>query len=106
MYHSAIGSLLYFIASRLDILFIMDICAKYQSCIKESHLCVIKQILGYLKGIQDVGLWYPKTETFDLIRYSYSDYAGYKLDRKNNNGKYQFLGPSLAIVGQVENNIT
>jgi hypothetical protein len=40
-------------------------------------------------------IWYPKRSTFDLIRYSDSDYAGCKVDRKSTSGTCQFLGRSL-----------
>ena len=95
VYRSAIGSLLYLTASRPDILFAVGICARYQSCAKESHLSAVKRILRYLKGTQNVGLWYPRTETFDLVGYTDSDYAGCKLDRKSTSGSCQFLGSSL-----------
>ena len=39
---SIIGSLLYLTASRPDIAFSVDVCARYQSAPKESHLTVMK----------------------------------------------------------------
>ena len=56
LYRGMIGSLMYLIASRPDIMFSVCICARYQSNHKESHLNVIKKILRYLKGIQNLGL--------------------------------------------------
>ena len=94
-YRSMIGSLLYLTASRPDILFAVGMCARYQVCAKESHLIAVKRILRYLKGTIRVGLWYPRTESFDLIGYTDSDYAGCKLDRKSTSGGCQFLGSSL-----------
>ena len=44
LYRSMIGSLLHLIASRPDIMFSVCLCARYQSCPKESHLLVIKKI--------------------------------------------------------------
>jgi hypothetical protein len=55
----------------------------------------IKQILRYLVSTPCFGIWYPKGSTFDLIRYSDSDYAGCKVDRKSTSGTCQFLGRSL-----------
>ena len=48
-----IGSLLYLMASRLDILFSVCLCAKFQSCPKESHLIVVKRIIRYLKALSE-----------------------------------------------------
>ena len=59
MYRALIGSLLYLTASRPDIMFDVCLCARFQSCPKESHLKASKRILKYLKGKINMGLWYP-----------------------------------------------
>ena len=38
---------------------------------------------------------YPKRSSFDLVGYSYSDYAGDKVDRKSTSSTCQFIGRSL-----------
>ena len=43
MYRGMIGSLLYLIASRLDIMYSVCLCARFQSCPKESHLSTKKE---------------------------------------------------------------
>jgi hypothetical protein len=55
----------------------------------------VKRILRYLVHTPNLGLWYPKGSTFDLLGYSDSDYAGCKIDRKSTSGTCQFLGRSL-----------
>ena len=42
LYRGMIGSLLYLTASRPDIMFSVCLCARFQSCPKESHLLAIK----------------------------------------------------------------
>ena len=64
LYRSMIGSLLYLTASRPDIMFSVCLCARFQSCPKESHLIAVKCIIRYLKGTIEMGLWYPKTRHF------------------------------------------
>ncbi|WVZ94124.1 hypothetical protein U9M48_040059 [Paspalum notatum var. saurae] len=59
-YRSMIGSLPYLCASRLDIMFSVCLCARFQADPRESHLTVVKRILGYLKHTPSIGLWYPK----------------------------------------------
>src|SRR3954470_17929732 len=59
LYRGMIGSLLYLTASRPDIMFSVCMCARYQSCPKESHLKAVKRILRYLRGTTTYGLWYP-----------------------------------------------
>ena len=51
-----IDSLLYLTASRPDIIFNMCLCARFQSCPKESHLIAVKYIIRYLKGTTGMGL--------------------------------------------------
>ncbi|KAK6164101.1 hypothetical protein DH2020_000965 [Rehmannia glutinosa] len=81
--------------SRLDITFAVGVCARFQSAPKESHVTAAKRILRYLKGCQEVGLWYPKEGGFKLISYSDSDYVGCRVDRKSTSGICQMLGNRL-----------
>ncbi|GJT96144.1 putative ribonuclease H-like domain-containing protein [Tanacetum coccineum] len=60
MYRSMIGSLMYLTSSRLDIMFAVCACAKYQVNPKISHLHAVKRVFRYLKGQPKLGLWYPK----------------------------------------------
>ena len=56
MYRGMIGSLLYLLASRPNIMYSVYLCARFQSCPKQSHLSVLKRIFKYLKGTIDIGL--------------------------------------------------
>jgi hypothetical protein len=71
------------------------ICARFQANPKECHLMAVKRIFRYLVHTPNLGLWYPKGSTFDLLGYSDSDYAGCKVDRKSTTRTCQFLGRSL-----------
>ncbi|RVX02234.1 Copia protein [Vitis vinifera] len=62
---------------------------------KESHLSAVKRILRYLKGTMNIGLWYPKGDNFELIGFSYADFAGCRVERKSTSGTCHFLGHSL-----------
>ncbi|KAJ9535178.1 LOW QUALITY PROTEIN: hypothetical protein OSB04_un001742 [Centaurea solstitialis] len=95
IYRSMIGSLLYLTATRPDIMFSTCFCARFQANPKESHLAAVKRILRYLKGTPELGLWYPKDSSFELISFTDSDYGGCKLDRKITSGSCQFLGDKL-----------
>ncbi|GJR99519.1 retrovirus-related pol polyprotein from transposon TNT 1-94 [Tanacetum coccineum] len=68
-YHGMIDSLLYLMASRLDIMF--SVCT--------SHL----------------GLWYPKGTGLETIVYANSDHAGDYVDRKSTSGICTFMGCCL-----------
>ncbi|KAI4312530.1 hypothetical protein MLD38_037336 [Melastoma candidum] len=83
LYRGMIWPLLYITASRPDILFSVCLCARYQSAPKESHLTLVKRIFRYLSGTTNLGLWYSKRSSFDLIGYSDADFAGCKIDQKS-----------------------
>ncbi|GJR34205.1 putative ribonuclease H-like domain-containing protein [Tanacetum coccineum] len=83
LYRSMIGSLMYLTAFRLDIMFVVCACARFQVTPKVSHLHAVKRISRYLKGQPKLGIWYPKDSPFDLEAYTDSDYAGASLDRKS-----------------------
>ena len=86
MYRGRIGSLLYLTATRPDIMYIVCLCARFQSCPKKSHLCIVKKILKYLKGAIDIGLWHLKSDNFELIGFSDVDFANCRVERKNTSG--------------------
>jgi len=91
MFRGLIGSLLYLTARRTYIMFVVCLCARFQSCPKESHLKAAKRILKYLKGTISIGLWYPSHSPIHLVGYSDSDFAGCKLDRKSTSGTCHLL---------------
>ncbi|GKB95193.1 hypothetical protein Tco_0981330 [Tanacetum coccineum] len=86
LYRLMIGSLVYLIASRPNIMFAIYACARFQVTPKGSHLHAMKRIFRYLKGQPKLGLWYPKDSSFDLEAYTDNDYVGPSLNRKSTTG--------------------
>jgi len=84
--------------SRCDnIMFIVCMCARFQSSPKKSHFNVAKRILKYWQGTKEVGLWYPCHVSLNLIDYSEFDLAGCKIDGKSTSGMCHILGSSLIL---------
>ena len=83
LYRGMIGSLLYLTASRLDIMFSLCLCARYQANPKESHLSVVKHIMRYLVGTSHLGSWHPKSNTCSLPSYLDADFVSSRTDRKS-----------------------
>ena len=94
-FRGMIISFLYLTASRPDIMFATCLCARFQSSPRESHLNAIKRIFKYLSESLHLGLWYPKSSSFNLISYSDADFVGSLLDRKSTFRTYQFLRQCL-----------
>ena len=90
-YRGMIGSLMYLTSSRPNISFSVGLCLRFQFCPKEFYLAAVKRIFRYLLGTQTLGLWYPRTYTFDLVEICDVDYAGDKIDRKSMSDYCTFL---------------
>ena len=94
-YRGMIGSLLYLTTSRPDIMYATFLCARFQADPRDLHLVTVKIILRYLKGTSNLGIWYPKESSFNLVEYTDLYYAGSVIDRKSTSGRCQFLGNIL-----------
>ena len=94
-FRGMIRSLLYLTTSRPDIMFVVCLCARFQSCLIESHLNAVKHIMKYPCGILHLGLWYLRNASFDLVIYLDADFIGSLLDRKSTSGTCKFLGQCL-----------
>ena len=66
LYKSMIGRLKYVVHSRLDIALSFGIVARFSTNQRANHLMAVKRIMRYLKGIDDFGLYYKRTENFEL----------------------------------------
>ncbi|TYJ96981.1 putative mitochondrial protein [Cucumis melo var. makuwa] len=96
LYRSIIGSLLYLTASRLDIAFVVGVCARYQADPHTSHLHSAKRILKYISGTFNYGIWYTYDTTGTLVGYCDADWVGWTDDRKSTSGGCFFLGNNVA----------
>ncbi|GJU16871.1 putative ribonuclease H-like domain-containing protein [Tanacetum coccineum] len=108
LYRSMIGSLMYLIASRPDIMFAVCACARFQVTPKSSHLLAVKRIFRYLKGKPTLGLWNSRDSLFELVAYTDSNYARATQDRKSTTGdlltkgfdagRFQYLVSSIGML--------
>ena len=99
MYRGIIGYLLYLTTSRPDIVFSIEMCARFEACPRESHLKVSKKIMRYLKKTGDLVLFYPAGNSFELVIFTDADFSGYHADRKITSGMEHFLKSSLIYWG-------
>ncbi|GJS53270.1 hypothetical protein Tco_0626632 [Tanacetum coccineum] len=81
-YQGMIGSLLYLMASRPDIMFSACLCARFQEAPKTSHLEVVKRIFRHIKGTTHLELWYPKGTDIETVVYADSDLLESMLDKR------------------------
>ncbi|GJR92968.1 hypothetical protein Tco_0265142 [Tanacetum coccineum] len=77
-----VGSLMFLIASRPDLVIAVCMCARYQAKPTKKHLEAIKRIFRYLKGTINMGLWYPKDNAMSLTAYADADHVGCQDSRR------------------------
>ncbi|GJZ39379.1 retrovirus-related pol polyprotein from transposon TNT 1-94, partial [Tanacetum coccineum] len=94
-YHGMVGTLMYLTASRLDLTFVVCMCAQYQVKPTEKHLHAVKRIFKYLRGPVNRGLWYLKDSSIALTAYADADHAGCQDTRQSTSGSMQLLGERL-----------
>ncbi|GKD76051.1 hypothetical protein Tco_1334333 [Tanacetum coccineum] len=69
-------------ASRLDMIFTVCMCARYQAKPTKKHIEAIKRVFRYLRGTINWGLWYPKDASMALTAYEDADLAGFQDTRR------------------------
>ncbi|GJR22546.1 hypothetical protein Tco_0971073 [Tanacetum coccineum] len=82
-FRSMVGSLMYLIASRPDLVFVVCMCARYQAMPTKKHLEAIKRVFRYLRGTINMGLWYPKDTAMALTAYADAHHVGCQDTRRN-----------------------
>ena len=90
LYKQIMGSLMYLMATRLDIMHVVSVISRYMECPIEIHLLVAKRIFQYLQGTKEFGLFYKNEERLDLFSFIDSDSIG-DLDDKKSTSRYAFM---------------
>ncbi|XP_072084415.1 uncharacterized mitochondrial protein AtMg00810-like [Arachis hypogaea] len=103
-YRGMIGSLMYLTSLRPDIIQSVGVCSRFQSKPKESHLSAVKRIIRYVLGTTDYSLWFPKTDSFQLVGFCDADFTGDRIDRRSTSGMCSFLG-NHSLFGQARSKL-
>jgi len=91
-YRSLVGSLRYLTSTRPDLLLSVGIVSRYMEELSYSHWKVLKRILRYIRGTISLGLYYTKSDNYELVGYSDSDWCGDVDDRKSTSEYVFFMG--------------
>lgn len=98
-YREAVGCLMYMMThTRPDISFAVNILSRYQSNASDVHWSLVKRVLRYLKGTENLCLEYSVKNTCDIIvGYCDADFAGDTEQRKSTTGYiFQLFGSTIA----------
>ncbi|CAL8134899.1 unnamed protein product [Prunus armeniaca] len=88
-YRKLVGSLLYLIATRPDVIYATSLLARYMHGPSNKHYGTAKRVLRYVKGTLDYGLMYEKGKKAVLVGYCDSDWGGSIEDSKSTS-RYAF----------------
>ena len=91
-FKQAIGSLMYLIVTRPDLMFCVSLISRYMANPKASHWATTKRLLRYLQGTIEYGLFYKKGQKMSLSAYSDNNYAGDPDDRRSTTGSLFMIG--------------
>jgi hypothetical protein len=95
-YRSLVGSLRYLVNTRPDLAYSVGYVSRFMEDPHEDHLVAVKQILRFVAGSSDIGVFYPRRSGYraQLRGYSDSDLAGDLDSRKSTTGVLFFFGRS------------
>nr|GEV89282.1 retrotransposon protein, putative, unclassified [Tanacetum cinerariifolium] len=94
-YRGMVGTLMYLTSSRLDLVYAVCMCARYQAQPTEKHLHAVKSIFRYLRGTVNRGLWYSKYYVIALTDIADADHVGCQDTSRSTFGSMQLLGDRL-----------
>jgi hypothetical protein len=95
LYKSLVGSLLYLTTTRPNIMYAAILVSRYMESPKDSHWKMVKQILRYVAGILNFGLWYTQSDDNHLSDHTDSYFASNLDDRKRTSRHVFHLGTNL-----------
>ena len=91
LYQSLVGSLMYLsVCTRPDIAYAVSTLARFSNKPNRSHWTAAKRVLRYLRGTDDYGIAFTKSDSGECMGYSNADWAGDQEDRRSTSG-YLFL---------------
>ncbi|CAL1353665.1 unnamed protein product [Linum trigynum] len=85
-YRSLVDSLIYLAATRPDISYPVQLISHFMAAPRRDHLAAAHRILRYLRGTQDVSMFFPSTGSPVLRAFSDPDFAGCIDTRRSTTG--------------------
>ncbi|KAI5344147.1 hypothetical protein L3X38_012024 [Prunus dulcis] len=103
-YRQIVGSLLYLIATRPDIMFASSWLDRFIHNPTRKHMGTAKRVLRYIQGTLDFGTEFIKGKTATLLGYCDSDWAGSEDDRRSTSGYAFTLGSGMFSWASIRQN--
>ncbi|GJR15626.1 retrovirus-related pol polyprotein from transposon TNT 1-94 [Tanacetum coccineum] len=91
IYRSLVGRLIY-LTQRQDISYAVGVVSCFMHRPMRHHFGATKRTLHYLVGTKDYGMWFRRTNDFNLKGFTDSDWAGCMYDVRSTTGNCFILG--------------
>jgi hypothetical protein len=102
LYRQLIGSLMYLVNTRLDILFIMNTLSQFQVEPRHEHWTAANHVLRYILGTLNYGLRYTTSSDIQLHGFTDSNWAGSAEERKSTSGMCFSVGSAMISWGNMK----
>ena len=86
VYRQLVGSLMYLVNTRLDMCYAINQLSQAMVRPTKMYWKVTKNVLRYLRGTTQFGLWYKWTKGVKLQGFTNADWVGSPSDRKSTSG--------------------
>ncbi|GKA52164.1 retrovirus-related pol polyprotein from transposon TNT 1-94 [Tanacetum coccineum] len=94
-YRGMVGTIMYLTSNRLNLVYVVYMCARYQARPTKNHQHALKRIFRYLRVTVNRGLWYSKDSAIALTALVDADHASCQDTRRSTSGSMQLLGDRL-----------
>ncbi|XP_022880592.1 uncharacterized protein LOC111397855 [Olea europaea var. sylvestris] len=91
--------------TRLDITFVTNMLSRFRQEPSKIHFQAAKRVLRYIKGTEELGIWFRKSEILKLIGFTDSDWAGSSEDMKSTSGYVFYVGSSVICWNSIKQKI-
>lgn len=82
-YQRLIGMLIYLCNTNSEIVYVVGVLSRFMHAPKTPLMEAAYQILWYIKGTLDFGIFYAKDHDNSVVDYTDADWANCKMDRKS-----------------------
>ncbi|KAI5333988.1 hypothetical protein L3X38_024121 [Prunus dulcis] len=86
LYRKIVGSLLYLIATRPDLMYVASLLSRFMNSPTKRHIGIARRVLRYMQGTLSYGIEYVRNQSATLVGFCDADWAGSEDDSRRTSG--------------------